>query len=282
MINHIIQSIGIESFINTIESEMLKREQVDCPVIHHFSPGLYVRELNMKAGIFALGHRQKKEHLNIFLKGKVEMINDDGTTSILSAPMIFTGKPGRKAGYVLEDVVWLNVYPTNVTDVKTLESMFLDKSPIWENSQITQDERVEDKEDFLKAINEYGFSEEIVREQSENIDDQIPFESGSYAVAVFPSNIEGLGLFATATFKNGDIIAPARIRGKRTPAGRFTNHSKKPNAIMKEIDDNIFLVATSKINGCKGGIIGDEITIDYRESLKLVLKIENGERICLE
>ena len=256
--------------INKIEKKMLQYKQVDCPVVHHFSPGIYMREVKIPAGTFAIGHRQKTEHLNIFLRGRVMMLGEDGSTKELIAPMIFTGQPGRKMGYISEDVVWLNVYTTKETDVDTLENMFLDKSDSWKTALLDKLPKLIDQEDYKKVIAESGFAPETVKKQVENEEDQIPFPPGSYSVGVFPSNIDRLGLFATAAFEPGEVIAPARIKGKRTPAGRYTNHSKRPNSIMKMVDGQIILVALKDIKGCKGGMLGEEITVNYRDSLKLV------------
>ena len=43
--------------------------------------------------------------------------------------------------------------------------------------------------------------------------------------------------------------------------------------MFRDSNGNINLVAIDKIYGCRGGFDGDEITIDYRESVKLTLKI---------
>ena len=197
------------------------------------------------------------------------MLNDDGTVKELVAPMIFTSDPGRKMGYVSEDVVWLNVYPTNEKDIDTLESMFIEESDTWKKSQKVGLPKVIDNEDYKRVLKEFGYDEVTARMQSENEDDQVPFPDGSYSVEVFPSAIEGLGLFASAGFKVGEVIAPAKIHDKRTPAGRYCNHSKHPNAKMVRIGPDVFLVAVKAIKGRAGGMPGDEITTNYRVTLQL-------------
>lgn len=267
-----------EKNISSLQKEMLKHEQVDCPVIHRFSPGLYIREVFLPTGAFAIGHFQKTEHLNVFLKGKVRMLNNDGSVSELSAPMIFTGKPGRKCGYIVEDVVWMNVYPTDETDVEKLEEMFLDKELHFEELQSIKTKQLlaaNNSEDYINVLREYGFTEKQAREQSENEEDQIPFPPGDYKVMVGNSAIEGKGLLATANIEKDEFIAPARINGKRTPAGRYTNHSPTPNAEMRKMQDDIYLVALSEIHGCRGGFSGEEITVDYRKCLQI-----NGVSPC--
>lgn len=267
----ITSALDIVENIELVEREMLKLEQVECPVRHHFGPGVYIREVIVQAGTFAVGHYQKERHLNVFLKGKVNVIKDGGTTEILTAPMIFTGEPGRKIGMILEDMVWLNIYSTDEKDIAKLEERFLDKSEAFlDHISVDKINKKEDREDFLKALDELGFTEEVVKEQSEYEGDQVPFQDDTVSVKVADSPIHGKGLFATAEFRPGDIVAPAKLAGFRTPAGRYTNHAKKPNAVMKHSEGVFYLEAIDYIKGCCGGRDGDEITIDYKQSVQLL------------
>ncbi len=40
------------SFLDIVESEMMKQEQVECSVVHSFGPGVYRREVKIPAGTF--------------------------------------------------------------------------------------------------------------------------------------------------------------------------------------------------------------------------------------
>ena len=264
-----------ESDVEKLEAAFLQVPQEECPVHHHFGPGVYIREVILPTGSYIIGHRHKSPHLNIMLEGHITLINNDGTRTELRAPQTFVSGPGRKIAYIHETVRWQNVYSTEETDVETLEAQLLDKSLAYEEAQkanallLTYDHSA-DHEDFAAAIAEFGFDADTVTAMSENEDDQMPFPQGSYKVMVAPSNVHGKGLFATADIAANELIAPARIDGKRTPAGRFTNHSRHPNAEMVMADSgDIFLFAKQVISGCKGGNVGDEITIDYRHALTL-------------
>lgn len=252
--------------IERLEAAMLAQPQADCPVVHSFAPGLYVRQVTLKAGTYAIGHYQRTTHLNVMLAGRVTMIEGDVRVERV-APLTYVAGPGRKIGYIHEDVIWLNIYATEETDIATLEAMFLDKSEAWQQSRktIAQDRQV-DVEDFRYALKDLDVTAEMVRQQSENAADQVPFPPGSYGVKVGPSRIEGLGLIATSDFQPGQAIAPARIGGKRTPAGRYTNHALRPNAqIVPGASGDMVLVALTAIAGCRGGDDGEEITVDYRQ-----------------
>lgn len=270
-----------EAVITDAAKRMLAHPQAECPVIHRFGPGIYIRELSMQAGTFAIGHHQKFEHMNIMLKGRVTMLNDDGTTTELVAPMVYVGKPGRKIGYVREDMVWQNIYATTETDVEKLEEMLLDKTMIQQCDlkKISFVEHQEDRSDYRIALYDIGYTDELARAQSENEADQIPFPHGSYKVVVGSSPIDGSGLFATTPIEAGEVIAPARIGGMRTPAGRYTNHAAVPNAEMVALPDgDINLVATRFIGGAQGGGVGEEITIDYRQALRAAIESANTNK----
>lgn len=272
--------------VDRIETAMLALPQAECPVFHHFGPGIYVREVNLPAGITAIGHAQRFPHLNVMLRGRVLMYRDDGSTLELAAPQLFVGPPGRKIGYVLEDVVWLNVYATSETDVETLERTYLDKSPAWQADRQSRgaqerDARKTDHADFLAMATEVGVKPEDIRAQSERTEDLVGMPHGSWPVMVADSPIEGKGLFATAPISAGMTICPGRVDGRRTPAGRYTNHSATPNAraVMLPSGD-VDLVAMRDITGCRGGQPGEEITLDYRQVLRLRPTLNAGGDVC--
>lgn len=274
--NDLAEIIGgnlMAASIERAEREMLDLPQASCGLVHYFGPGVCIREVSIPAGTFAIGHHQNHDHLNYFIKGRVVMINDDGTTQEMVAPMIYTGKPGRKVGYVLEDMVWQNIYPTNETDIDKIESHFITKSETWTASTeakaaLDRVRRQEDRDDYALTLQQFGITHEEALAQSENDIDQIAIALGNARVAA--SAIEGAGLFATSAIKQGEVIAHARIGLMRTQAGRYTNHSASPNAAMVMLENgDIDLVSMQDIAGCMGGNDGEEITIDYRQALKL-------------
>lgn len=250
-----------------LERDMLKMPQAICSVRHLFAEGLYIRELTMSAGTIAIGHWQKHEHLNVMVKGMVRVLDHQGHAIELRAPATFVGVPGRKVGYVVEEVCWLNIYPNpdNERDVAKLEDRHIMKSPGFEEHQGAQD--------FYAMLTECGVDEAAVRAQTDRTEDLIDWPSGAYKCKVGRSAIEGQGLIATGEIAAGEVICPALFQGKRTPAGRYTNHSGTPNATpCRGIDGNTYWVAIRPIRGCHGGLDGEEITVDYRQTVALTLR----------
>lgn len=277
-------SIDFGVKVDMLEKKMIELPQVDCPVVHSFGPGVYLREVFLAKGTFAIGHHHNFEHQNILLKGHITLFNDDGSKTELKAPYMYVAKPGRKVAYVHEDVVWLNVFGTNETDIEKLEALLLTKSEGFKENQkllskvalLTNTANRKDYEAFLK---EFNLTEEQARSMSENTEDMCELPFGGYKIKVGQSMIEGSGLFATADIAENELICPARINLKRTIAGRYTNHSVTPNAkFVRNHQNDIDLIATQKINGCKGGLDGEEITVNYREAF--LLSKEIGGQVC--
>ena len=265
----------LETRIDNLTKELLKQEQADCPVVHHFGPNLYIREVTYGPGTLVVGHFHKHPHLCVMLTGKMLFVNPDGNKVEITAPKSFIASAGRKVAYVLEEMTFQNIYATDETDVAKLEKMLFEDNEfleehLKEQSKLITYDRSVDVEDFEQAMLEYKLNLELVRKISEHKGDQIPFPQGSYKVIVSDSKIEGKGLFATGNIQVGEVIAPARIGEKRTPAGRYTNHAKNPNAVFVLRDnEDIDLVASQPISGMRGGLLGEEITIDYRQALSL-------------
>ena len=131
---HNSKEISTSSTLDQIEAAMLSQPQVDCPVQHHFGPGIYMREAFLLAGTYVMGHSHKDEHMNIMLKGKMAVIVN-GEAKVIEGPYIFTGQPGRKFAYIIEDTVFVNAYATAETDIEKLEEMYVDKSDAWHDTQ---------------------------------------------------------------------------------------------------------------------------------------------------
>lgn len=116
--------------VEDIEALMLMTEQVECKLVHHFSPGVYIRELTMPKDTYVLGHKHKEPCMNIVSKGSLRLVDiETGEITFIKAPCTFESKAGvRKLAYVIEECVWSNVHPTIETDLDKLEEAIIDKS----------------------------------------------------------------------------------------------------------------------------------------------------------
>ena len=94
---------------------------------HFFAPGIYLRTLFIPAGFVLVGVGHKHEVLNILLKGTILITNEHGERVTAKAPLIFTSKTGKKAGFAVTDVWYATVHPNpdDNTDIKQLERKML-------------------------------------------------------------------------------------------------------------------------------------------------------------
>ena len=266
--SHLKKSDFPQALVDSIAEKGLTQPQAALDVVHSFGPGVYLREMRAPAGSFIIGHRHKTSHTNMLVKGRCRFLTDDGSVVELTAPLTFVAPPGQKVAYVLEDMVWINIHSTTLTDIDALEATLLDKSELPSVPEIAFFDN-----DYQSMLADIGMSEELVQKLSK-MDDVIPFPYGSYKVRVADSSIEGKGLFATAQIEDGEVICVARLGSKRTPAGRYTNHAGQPNAMIIEYKDgNAYLIAKRAIAGSAGGYNGEEITVDYRQVLKDKLRL---------
>lgn len=104
IIHNSIESTLIDKFEELIVSNF---ESIECPITHHFTAGIYAREMFAPAGSFLTSKIHKQEHLFCLSKGKLKVWDEVGGEIILSAPYFGITEAGtRRAAEVVEDVIW--------------------------------------------------------------------------------------------------------------------------------------------------------------------------------
>jgi hypothetical protein len=119
------------------------------------------------------------------------------------------------------------------------------------------------RSDYYSALADFGYDHKTAREQTEDHSDLI--DQDLMGIYRSKSEIEGTGIFVSRNVRDGDFICIARMGGRRTIAGRYTNHSPNPNGFMIFIERDVWIVAKREI------LSGEEITVDYRQALSLQL-----------
>lgn len=108
--------------IDELESALIEGEQIECPLVHRFTKGLYIREVTMPAGLLATTKIHNTQHPFIISKGKVNVMIGENIQT-LEAPYCGITEPGtRRVIYVLEDCVWTTIH-RNDDDCKDLEEI---------------------------------------------------------------------------------------------------------------------------------------------------------------
>lgn len=258
----VAQAVRTEVGVEHLIANLMSLPQPAANTRHIYGRGVYMREIEVGTGVLLVGRKHRTAHGCLLVRGSLRFFNADGTQTELHAPDEFEAGPGRKVALVTEAMIFVNTFATEETDVETLERELFADEPLPDTRPM-----LEPDGDYEHVLEEQGASAAAVRRASEDPRDLCPFPYGAYKVKVGRSLIEGRGLIATAEIAQGEIIAPGTWGLCRTPAGRYTNHAREPNAAFHYDPKGVaWLTALRPIAGCRGGQDGEEITIDYRRS----------------
>ena len=120
--------VSLISKIHEFEKVIANQPQLEIKTTHHFSKGVYAREIFIPKGALIVGKIHKHECLNIVSKGDISFISIDGAKRV-QAPYTVLASPGvKRIGYAHEDTIWTTVHGTNETDLKKIEDEFIAKT----------------------------------------------------------------------------------------------------------------------------------------------------------
>ncbi len=243
----------IEKFSELVENHPESLGEDPFPLFHYFSDGLYAREIHLPAGYVLVGKIHRHESMVYMPRGKVIVADESGTRTV-SGPIKFLSKPGiKRVGYVLEDVIWIDVHKTDKTTVEDAEKEIF----VGSYAEL----------EYENMVNSLGFTVDEVREISERKDDIVHVDNKR--IQIRKSEIEGHGIFSMVDLKPGETLGEARIGDNRTDLGRYTNHSFTPNVRPEIKNNSIYYNAVQSIK------IGDEITIDYRTARQAATELDS-------
>lgn len=101
-------------------------EPFECPLRHHFTKGVYLRQMLIPKGVALVGHIHREPCLNIVL-GKIMVASEEGER-LIEGPITFASPAGiKRAGYALENTLWTTIHanPDNEWDVARLEARLI-------------------------------------------------------------------------------------------------------------------------------------------------------------
>jgi hypothetical protein len=246
-----------------LEKELLKMPQAEIVTQHKFYPGFYERTIIIPPWTVLTGAPHKTDYSVRLEKGTISVNTDEGIKT-LTAPCEFRAPAGvKRVGRVYEDeVVWTDIYenPDDCKNISVLDERLYEVPEIGMGD--TRLKINHDRKDFNLFLEQIGMTQSEMDSVVMIEKDLMQMPEG-IDVEVRDSKIHGKGLFANRDFQEGEIICPGRLNGKRTPAGRFTNHSINPNARPINKDGDIYALASRYL------FKDEEILINYRESMKV-------------
>lgn len=98
---------------------------IEGEVKHHYSHGVYGRELHIPAGSVIVGHIHKYENMNVLLEGEMTVMTEDGP-KLVGPGFLIVSPPGTKrAAFAHTDCRWLTIHGTHETEVEKIEQQFI-------------------------------------------------------------------------------------------------------------------------------------------------------------
>ena len=256
-------ALSMSGKVQALEAELLKMPQADIITEHTFFPGVYERKITIPAWTVLTGAAHKTDYHVRLEKGTIAVNTDDGIKTF-TAPFDFPAKAGmQRAGRVFEkEVVWVDVYPNldNCTDLAILENRLYVVPECGLADSRTEEQKA--KIDFGAFLHQMKMTQDEM-DRIVHIESDLMDMPEGVDVELRDSPIHGKGLFATRNFEVGETVCPGRLNGRRTPGGRFINHSPNCNVKPKKEGDDIYAIAARKISA------GDELLVDYRASMRV-------------
>jgi len=111
-----------DEVIDVVENIIANQPQIECPVVHRFTPSMYIREVFVPAGTILTSEVHKKEHPHVLSMGKITMWDGEGGEITVSAPYCgITKENARRVVFVHEDCVFTTFHGTDKTTVDEVE-----------------------------------------------------------------------------------------------------------------------------------------------------------------
>ncbi len=99
--------------------------EVDLGIQHHFSSGVYCKQMHLPAGATMGKHKHGFDHLSVLGKGTV-LVEADNWAKIFHAPACIEIKANTHHMIrALEDATWFCIHATDVTDADQIDETLI-------------------------------------------------------------------------------------------------------------------------------------------------------------
>ena len=114
----------------TLAEEFAQKQgtfKCDMGTIHHFSDGLYAKQVMIPAGFTAGQHAHTYSHLSILAAGRVIVETDDYKKEFVAPACIEIAAGIHHKITSLEDCVWFCVHATDETDADKIDEVLIQR-----------------------------------------------------------------------------------------------------------------------------------------------------------
>ena len=125
--NELQEKTSKNELLDNLEVALAQLPRVELPVVHRFTDGMYIREIQIPAGTMLTSMIHKTQHPFVISQGSVKVTSDNEGSIIYEAPYTGVTEPNtRRALHALTDVVWTTFHVTNETDVAKIAEEILE------------------------------------------------------------------------------------------------------------------------------------------------------------
>ena len=125
-----MEAITDEPTLDRVEAAMARLPQVDLPVEHAFTPGLYRRTIRIPAGTMLTSVRHKTRHPFVITRGRIRVGSEaEGWVEYVAPHHGITEAGTRRILHALEDTEWTTYHPTDKTTVEEVAAEVIDPHP---------------------------------------------------------------------------------------------------------------------------------------------------------
>jgi hypothetical protein len=98
--------------VDLLQFEWGKLPQIDLPLVHKFTPGMYIRQITMPKGSLVVSKIHKTTHPFVISQGHCSVMDEAGNIVHLKAPHLGITTPGtRRILFMHEETVWTTFHP---------------------------------------------------------------------------------------------------------------------------------------------------------------------------
>jgi quercetin dioxygenase-like cupin family protein len=94
---------------------------------HHFSAGVYVREMQLQAGHQVATHKHVYDHFGLLGAGSV-IVEVDGNMAVHHGPCVIEIAAGKSHRIqALTDITWFCIHATDVADPEKIDDVLIER-----------------------------------------------------------------------------------------------------------------------------------------------------------
>jgi len=93
------------------------------PLKHTFADGIYIRQMDMKAGSAVVGAIHNHLHVWFLLTGRLNVATEESIEEFISPCYVLASPGSKRVIYAVEDSIFVNIHknPKNIKDIEILE-----------------------------------------------------------------------------------------------------------------------------------------------------------------